>query len=136
MEYNKFLTACAAVAIAVGGVTVLAPPASGRVQPLVVTANADIITSRISYLDLNLASAPGQLTLNRRVEGAIGNLCTEATAAYDGNFRTGIANRKCRNSAWDQARPQIARAVQRANEIASTGASTIAASAITIALPK
>ena len=136
MEYNKFLTACAAVAIAVGGVTVLAPPASGKVQPLVVTANAEIITSRISYLDLNLASAPGQLTLNRRVDGAIGNLCTEATAKYDGNFRTGIANRKCRKSAWDQARPQIARAVQRANEIASTGASTIAASAITIALPK
>jgi hypothetical protein len=41
---------------------------------------------------------------------------------------------KCDNRAWGEARPQIARAVQRAHDIASTGTSPIAAAAITISL--
>ena len=136
MEYHKFVSAGVAVAIAVGGVTALAPPASGKSGPVVVTAKVDIVARHISYLDLNLASEPGQLTLSRRVGGAIGSLCTEATGGYDGNFKTGIASRECRTSAWNQARPQMARAVQRANEIASTGSSTIAAAGIAIVLSK
>ncbi len=43
--------------------------------------------------------------------------------------------KSCDTSAWGGARPQIARAVQRAREIAATGSSTIAAAAITIAVP-
>jgi UrcA family protein len=136
MDYYKFVSASVAVALAVGGVTVLAPPASGKTGPVVVTAKVDVVVRRIGYLDLNLTSEPGQLTLSRRVGGAIGSLCTEATGGYDGNFHTGIASRKCHTSAWNQARPQMARAVQRANEIASTGSSTIAAAGISIVLSK
>jgi UrcA family protein len=136
MEYNKIISACAAVAIAVGGVTLLAPPASGKARPVVVTGKTNIITSRISFRDLNLALAAGELTLDRRVRGAIGGLCAEATGGYDGSFLTAMAERQCRSSAWGQARPQIARAVLRANQIASTGTSTIAAAGIVIALPK
>jgi len=80
--------------------------------------------------------APPALTLNRRVGGAVGSLCREATGGEDGNFMTTFADRKCRNSAWSQARPQIARAVQRSRDIAFTGTSPIAAAAITINLTK
>jgi hypothetical protein len=40
----------------------------------------------------------------------------------------------CANDAWDSATPQIAQAVQRAKDIAMTGKSSIAATAITINL--
>lgn len=136
MEYYKIISACAAAIIAMGGVALVAPPASGKARPVVVTGNPNIVTRNISYLDLNLASAPGALTLNRRVHVAIDGLCSEATGGYDGSFLTTLADRQCRSSAWGQARPQIAKAVQRANELASTGSSTIAAAGIVIALPK
>jgi hypothetical protein len=42
----------------------------------------------------------------------------------------------CSGLAWDGARPQILRAVQRAREIAATGSSSIAAAAITITIPE
>jgi hypothetical protein len=42
----------------------------------------------------------------------------------------------CSNGAWNDARPQIARAVQRAQELASTGHSAIIAAALTISIPK
>jgi hypothetical protein len=43
---------------------------------------------------------------------------------------------RCSGLAWDGARPQILRAVQRAREIAATGSSSIAAAAITITIPE
>jgi hypothetical protein len=42
---------------------------------------------------------------------------------------------RCRGYAWRGAKPQIASAIERAQQIAATGSSTIAAVAITIALP-
>ena len=99
---------------------------------MIVVANPDIVTRRISYADLNLASSPGEVTLDRRVGGAIGSLCLESTGGSD---LYGVGH-LCRNSAWSQARPQITQAVHRARDIASTGTSTIAAAAITIQLAK
>jgi hypothetical protein len=60
----------------------------------------------------------------------------EATGGSDASFMPNILSRKCRTSAWNQARPQIALAVQRSQDIALTGTSPIAAVAITIALTK
>jgi UrcA family protein len=100
-----------------------------------VVANSNVVTRHISFADLNLASASGESTLNRRVGGAIVGLCKEAIGGLDGTFMTTIVDRKCRKSAWNQAGPQIALAVQRSREIASTGTSPIAGVAITIVLP-
>ena len=99
---------------------------------MIVVANPDIVTRRISYADLNLASSPGEVTLDRRVGGAIGSLCLESTG---GRGLYGVGH-LCRNCAWSEARPQIAQAVHRARGNASTGTSTIAAAAITIQLAK
>jgi len=132
MKYNRILSACAAVAITTGSFALVSSPVSAKDGPVLVVADEDTITRRISYADLNLASASGEVTLNRRVGGGIRSLCLEATAGSD---LFGI-DHQCRNFAWSQARPQIAEATQRAHDIALTGTSTIAASSITIAFSK
>jgi UrcA family protein len=132
MQYNKLISACAAVAITAGSFGLVSPPAFAKSQRVVVVADSNIVTRRISYADLNLASSPGEATLNRRVGGAIRSLCLEAT---EGSDRFGV-DHQCRNSAWGQARPQIDQATQRARDIAATGTSTIVAAAITINLTK
>jgi UrcA family protein len=134
MTYSKILSLGGAVAITVGGLFGVATPASGKV-PIVVTApDENVVARHISYADLNLASATGERTLIRRVDGAVGDLCLEATGGNDGSFSFKSNMMKCDNRAWGEARPQIARAVQRAHDIASTGTSPIAAAAITISL--
>ena len=136
MNYNKLLSISAAVLLTSGVFMLVAPPAFGKVRPVVVVANSNIVTRHISFADLDLSSAAGEGTLNRRVGGAVSGLCQEATGGTDGNYMTVISAGKCRQSAWNQARPQIAQATQRARDIASTGVSPIAAAAITIALPQ
>jgi UrcA family protein len=134
MEYAKIISACAAFSVAAGGFA-LSPPAFAKNHPVVVVVNPDIVTRRISFADLNLASVSGKTALNRRVGGAIRSLCSEAIGVDDPSFATRAKDKKCRSSAWNQAGPQIERAVGRALGIASTGTSTVAATAITIALP-
>jgi UrcA family protein len=134
MTYGKILSLSAAAGITAAGLFLVAPPASGKERPVVVTAPADILVRRISFADLNLASAAGERTLNRRVGEAVADLCLEATSGGLGIFTPFMM--KCEKRAWSQARPQIGRAVQRAHDIASTGSSPIAAVAITIAIPE
>jgi UrcA family protein len=131
----RSLAVVGAVAVGLSGFAV-AQPALAKNQPVVVVANPDIVTRRISYADLNLASVSGERTLKHRVSGAISGLCSEATGGQDGYYVTGLARMKCNKTAWGQARPQIANGVQRARDIALTGTSTIAAVAITIDLSK
>ena len=134
MDYIKLLSACVAVGITGGSFAVVATPVHAK-SPIVVVADADIVTRHISYADLNLASSSGEATLHRRVGGGIQSLCLEATGG-DLSFIVNPLGRKCRTSAWNQALPQIALAVQRSHDIALTGASPIAAVAITIDLTK
>jgi UrcA family protein len=129
MTYGKAFGLCAAVAT-----FVVASPATGA--PVYVIAPADVVTQHISYADLNLASAAGEQTLTNRVRSAVGNLCDEAVGGNNGGIEYGFNVHRCSTSAWGQARPQMALAVQRAREIASTGTSSITASALTITLPK
>jgi UrcA family protein len=136
MKHNKLISAFAAVAITSGVFTLVSSPVFAKDRPVLVVADSDIITRRISYADLNLASVSGQKTLNRRVGGAIHGLCSDATGGEDGNYVTNFSRMKCNKTAWSQARPQIAQATQRARDIAFTGASPIAAAAITIDLTK
>jgi UrcA family protein len=137
MEYAKLISMAAATAITAGGLVFMTPPAAGK-APIVVTAPdpADVVTRHIGYADLNLASQVGERTLNRRVDGAVNNLCSEAMGGDDGSMATKIAERRCYNSGWNQARPQIVRAVQRAQDINSTGSSSLAAAAITLSIPE
>jgi UrcA family protein len=136
MKYIRFLSASAAVAITIGSFALVAHPAIAHSGPVIVVANQDAVTRHVSYSDLNLASAAGELTLKHRVSGAVSSLCSEATGGQDGFYGTNIARMKCNKTAWGQARPQMANAAQRARDIAVTGTSTIAAVGITIALVK
>ena len=136
MTYRKTLTMLAALSVTAGGLGVAAPPAVAKSRTLYVTAPLDQVTRRISYADLNLATAHDEAVLNGRVDGAVDDVCLEATGGRDGSLQTSVAMKGCEFGAWDGARPQIARAVQRARDIAATGTSTIAATAITIAVPR
>jgi len=128
------LLAAGTLAVALAGFAA-ATPAVGKEPAVVVVANPDLLTRRITYADLNLASLPGQASLNRRVAYAVSSLCHEATDGPRSLYS--LANRLCGESAWKQARPQISAAVDRAGDLALTGTSPIAAAAgIAIVLPK
>lgn len=116
-------------------VILLAPPVSAAV-PIVVSGaiSPDLVVRRVSYADLDLASARDEITLGRRVGGAVKQVCREATGGNDGSLRVRTAFAHCGNKAWDGARPQIATAVQRARDIAMTGSSKLAARTIAITL--
>ena len=85
----------------------------------------DMMTERVHFSDLNLASKQDVRVLKMRVGGAVHRVClfTNGLATYDG----------CKYEAWSGARPQIGRAVKRARQIAETGTSNIAPVAIVIA---
>lgn len=134
MRYSNLLAMSAAIVVTAGTFALTASPAIAQQRPLVVAAPAELISHSISYADLNLASAAGQLTLDRRVQGGVHLLCTETTGGYA--EAPPFAWVRCTRSAWDQARPQIRRAIERSQQIASTGTSTLAAAAITITLGK
>ena len=136
MNYNKLLSISAAVLLTSGAFVLVVPPAFAKDRPVFVGASPNVVTSHITFADLNLASAAGERTLNHRVYGAIHRLCSDATGGDDGYYVTSFARMKCTKIAWNEARPQIARAVQRSRDIAFTGTSPIAAAAITIDLTK
>lgn len=136
MNYTKALIMCAAVGITATGLMALAPPAFGKSGPVYVIGREDVITRHVSYADLNLASAAGEKTLVRRVGTAVNDLCLDATGGNDGSTTFKFSMVRCSGQAWNEARPQIARAVRRAQEIALTGGSNIAATALTISLPQ
>lgn len=130
MRHSNFVSLCAAVVITGTGLMVPATPSFGKSPRIVVTAPSEQLTRRIGYSDLNLASADGKTALRYRVRGGIRSLCTEVGGPYQSE------RVNCTDRAWSQAGPQMALAVQRAHEFASTGATTVAAAAITISLSK
>jgi UrcA family protein len=132
MKCSKAFSLC----VTATGLLVVATPALGRNGPVFVTAPHEVVTRHVSYADLNLASAPGERTLERRVGSAVADLCNEATGGNDGGVQYKLSMISCSGEAWTSAQPQIDRAIQRAREIAATGSSSIAAAALTISLPK
>lgn len=104
-------------------------PAFAKQRPIVVTApkGEDLPTRRVSYRDLNLATWDGEKTLRGRFNVAAREVCLDGghelfDAEFDG----------CQSFALRGARPQIARAVQRAREIAANGHSSIPLVAIAL----
>jgi UrcA family protein len=90
--------------------------------------DAEVLTERVPYADLNLASAAGERTLIMRVRGAARRICAPQMDSHP------YIN--CRGFAWRGAKPQIDRAVARARELASSGTSSIPPVAIVIAIPR
>ena len=128
MKLRQILAFGAAVAITTGGVVTLASPANAAPQ-VVVQAPSDIPTRLVRYSDLNLTAAHGKKMLNRRVAVAVNEVC-EGSESY-ANFQT---DGFCRTAAWDRARPQIERAIERAHTLALNGQLETGEQAISIAL--
>lgn len=110
----------------------MTPSASAKKPIIVKKEQLPQNTRLVSYADLNLASAAGERTLMRRVGGAVRYVCRHADPMNIGS----TADRTCRSFAWRGARPQIARAVKRAHDLAKTGTSTIPAVALAVAAPQ
>ena len=123
------------IAAVLSGVTasliIAAPAYAAQRDPVVVYGHEDenVRTERVSYADLDLATSPGERKLFRRVSSAVKRVC-----AFNDGIRglQSTGYNLCAGGAWDGAAPQIAQAVQRAQDIALTGKSSIAAAAITI----
>lgn len=133
MNYNRALAVCGASLATAVAIGVTATPLHARPRaPIDVFAfPSGYVVRTVSYADLNLASAPGERVLKKRVGSAVNSVCLEAVGLSDFD-----AAQSCELDAWAGARPQIARAVRRAHQIAETGTSLIAAAAITIDLSR
>jgi len=137
MRKLKTLSKLATAAVTIGGLFLPFTTATAKEAPVVITAplqEADLVVRRVSYADLDLALPVGRATLHERVGFAIGDVCAEANLFDNGSpeFKSGVM--KCSNRAWGNATPQMARAYQRANEIAATGWSPLAAATISISV--
>jgi UrcA family protein len=100
-------------------------------KPVTVIADRlheDQLSERVSYADLNLASAEGVKTLTWRVSGAVRRVC----APLEHSLKP-IQHSQCTSFALKGAQPQMERAIVRAQEIAANGTSSIAPVAIVIA---
>lgn len=125
MNYANAVAIGGATIIAAAAMTITATPLDGRsMKPVIVTGEETVITRRVTYADLNLASSDGQHALHERVGLAVRDVCGEAVGKSDT-----WTYHYCYVGAWQDARPQIALAVERARQIALTGTSTITAAA-------
>ena len=127
----RFNRNTAAVLSGVAASLLVAGPAlAGQQGPVVVYAEPDNVRiERVTSADLDLADRSDQKKLNLRVAGAVKRVCLFE------NSRSGLQDfgyYGCAGDAWEGAKPQIAQAVQRAKDIAMTGQSSIAATAIAI----
>jgi UrcA family protein len=122
-----------ALALTLASCLAATPAAAAQGQPVTVYAerDANVRTARVSYADLDLASAKGERTLVRRVARAVKKVCL-----FEDGQRTlqDSSYYSCERGAWDDAKPQIALASQRARDIAMNGSSKIAAAAIRISV--
>lgn len=101
------LNPAAAVALALGAATLIAPAAAFAQRPFLVTGST-MPTEVVSYRDLNLASSDGVARLNRRVEAAATRLCVDAGVQPLSSLMLGKA---CRADAIASAAPQVSDAI-------------------------
>ena len=119
MATIKLAPLCAAVAITASGVLLIASPSAAKELPVVVQGEPiqEATVQRVSYADLTLADAIGEKVLKRRVERAVNEVC--ATANAGGHFTD---RWMCQDLSWDDARPQIKRAIAQARGTVLAGA--------------
>jgi UrcA family protein len=133
MRKRTTLSTLAAASVTAAGLFLPLSSATAKERPVIVQAPTELVVRHVSYADLDLALPLGKATLQDRVGFAIEDVCTEANQFDNGSFDFKSGLKTCSNIAWNDARPQIDRAVERATQIAATGTSNIAAAAITIA---
>lgn len=113
--------------------TMAAGVAEARSAPVEVIGQRiedDQLSHRVAYGDIDLAADSGQKRLDRRVRQAVSIVC----APLDGtNLRT--KQQACRSYAWQGAKPQMARAIERARQLAATGTTAIPEVAISVVAP-
>jgi UrcA family protein len=105
-----------------------AAPANARDLTVIAEPTIDQqLSQRVSYSDLNLATAAGQKRLHSRVRSAVRTVCAPVDAKGDLS-----AAFDCSSFAWNGAKPQIEQAVTRAEQLAFNGTTTLAPVAIAI----
>jgi len=137
IHYNA-LSLCAAAATTALSLLAVAP-AHAQSEPFVVTAprTADLPMMRVGYRDLNLTYAPARVTLIRRVDYAVKQVCFESDQRSVRTLPSYIQYVDCSKFAWNGARPQLAAAINQAwAQAARTRNGAVAMSgAITISAP-
>lgn len=132
---SRFARVSAAVLSGVTASLLIATAASAaQDKPVVVYAEPqeNTRTEHVSFADLDLSQRKDEKKLKLRVAGAVKRVCLFEHA------RNGLQDSgyySCADDAWGQARPQIAQAVDRAMQLAMTGTTSIAATAISINVP-
>ena len=138
LKHYKALSLCAAVAMTTLSLLAVAP-AHAKSDQMVVTAQrtADLPTQRVSFADLNLASAEDRGILDRRVGSAVKIVCFERDQRAEKTLSSFGEYVACSDFAWDGARPQLAAAIDRAQAMARNGNGAVAVGslAITISAP-
>lgn len=112
--HYKALSLCTAAATAAVGLIAIAP-AQAQDEPFIVTAPraADIAVMRVGYRDLNLTYAPARVTLIRRVDHAVKQVCFEHDQRAVRALPAHMEYVDCRTVAWNGARPQLAAAINQ-----------------------
>lgn len=127
-KLTSFLAAIATTAI----MFMATAPAVAQDRPITVTAPEERVPVRyVSYRDLDLTRASDEQRLGRRVRHAARDVCDESIPYVSSAWAPTLT---CRAQAVEGAKPQIARAVLRAREIAANGFSAIAPVAISISV--
>lgn len=126
---TKTLLSVSILAMALSGAAAQAQPPS-RIDVIAERRDPDQLERRVGYGDLDLIAASGQTTLVRRVRSAVGEVCSPLDGT---NMRTRM--QECRSFAWHGAKPQMALAIQRAQQLAANGSSSIPEVAISVIAP-
>lgn len=138
LKHYKALSLCAAFALTSLSLFAVAP-AHAKSDPVVITGQriSDLPTQRVSYRDLNLASAADLAALERRVGSAVKSVCLERDQRAEKSLASFGEYVACSDFAWGGARPQLAAAIDQARALALNGNGSVAVgvSAITVSAP-
>ena len=127
---TKAFMLSSAVAFALGAAGAGPASAQPEVDVLGQRLEADRLTVRVGFADLDLASAAGQDRLTTRVRGAVRQVCAPLDQAGQR-----IEHTHCGYVAWKDARPQMAKAFARARQAAVSGQADTAVASIVVAAP-
>ena len=120
-----------AVAVALTGMAALAPlqPAAAQDRPVFVYGESqDTRVEHVRFADLDLTTSTGARKLNARVGKAVERVCV-----YEPEDRLPTGYFVCSADSWDRARPQIDRAISKAQALALRGEPATIGATITVA---
>jgi UrcA family protein len=126
-DLAKHLLAASAAVLAASSAVIAASAAEAKDITVYAEPEGEALTRTIKYADLNLAEEAGQRSLKGRVSRAVRFVCGPFDVRVQATQR-----RECIDFAWSGARPQMAQAVQRAQQLAANGSSNIAPVSIAV----